>query len=443
MKKSILLTMFSVLTVLAFLSCSKNDEEPFTPPSEGVETYSAVSISFPERMNLRVEDPDAANSVESTVTSVGVYIIDDLTGFMHKGLFNNTQFTKAGDVYTLTSAVKTTTGNKSIYVVLNPTLEIQDAIDLQKAGAFGDGTINGTADITFVTATDVVMASVTAKSVTLTQKSEVEAVASPLDITVQRNTAKIAVKKKTATIPVVGGSVADLQFATIVEAKKSYLIQQGGNTYETVKTPAQNIDNLTPDNEYFTKLAAPTDWKDINEYSVANKNLDGYYALENVNATKLVGNTTAAIVKAQFTPSDNSVVMAYASDGTRTMGSITPGTSFYVKKSDYTYWSETAYQNALDNEFTADHFSKLYENGTGYYRIWVQDAENKKGVLRNNFYILNINKITGPGLPYVPGVDPDDETNPEDPNLPIDEDTYISVEVTVLPWNVETSDHEI
>lgn len=444
MKKIFFPVMVLFLVTATFFSCSKDGVEdvPLVNEKE-TETYSAVSILFPNTLTLRSADPDAANIGESAVTSVGVFVVDNFSGFIHKGIFNSSQFTPVGDAYKLTSAVKTTTGDKSIYVVLNPTSTILDAIDLQKAGAFGDGTINGTADMVFVTSTDVVMTSIEAKAATLSVKTEAEALAAPLSITVQRNTSKIAVKKKTATIPVVGGSVDNLQFATIVEAKKSYLIQQGGSTYETVKTPAQDINNLIADNEYFTKLVAPTSWKDINEHSALNKDLAGYYALENVNTTKLAGNTTAAIIKAQFTPSANSVVTDYATDGTRTMGTITPGTSFYVKKSDYTYWSQEAYNKALANGFTADHFSKLYENGIGYYRIWVQDANNNKGVLRNNYYILSVNKISGPGLPYVPGVDPDDNTNPGDPNLPIDEDTYISAEVTVLPWNVETSDHEI
>ncbi|MDR2919964.1 MAG: Mfa1 family fimbria major subunit [Tannerella sp.] len=435
--------MVLIFATLTVVSCSK-DEVVDAPSVNDTDTYSAVSISFPKTLTLRNADPDAANTMESTVNTIGVYIIDEFNGFMHKGVFGSTDFTQVSDdMYRLTSAVKTTTGNKSVYVVLNPTAELQDAIELQKGGIFGDNPFNGTAEPTFVSASDIVMASVAGKTTTLSIQTATEALDAPLAISVQRNTAKVAVKKKATTIPVVGGSINYPEFALVVEAKKSYLIQQGGNTYETVKTPAQNIDNLLPENDYFTKLATPYDWKSINENTVPNNNLDGYYALENVNTKKLAGNTTAAIIKVQFTPAANSVVIDYAPDGTRTMGSIGSGTSFYVKKSDNTFWDESAFQDAIANNFTPEHFSKLYEDGICYYRIWVQDANNQKGVLRNNFYVFNINKITGPGLPYVPGVNPDDITNPEDPNLPIDEDTNISVEVIVLPWNVENSDHEI
>ena len=90
---------------------------------------------------------------------------------------------------------------------------------------------------------------------------------------------------------------------------------------------------------------------------------------------------------------------------------------------------------------------KTYKNGESYYiaRIkhfgddltpWNAGEEtygtnNEKylgryGVLRNNWYDLTINKISGPGYPDVPEVDP---------KSPDDEDTkYINVEVKILDW---------
>lgn len=90
---------------------------------------------------------------------------------------------------------------------------------------------------------------------------------------------------------------------------------------------------------------------------------------------------------------------------------------------------------------------KTYKNGESYYiaRIkhfgddltpWNEGnatyGENnlnwlgRYGVLRNNWYDLTINKISGPGYPDVPEVKPTD---------PDDEDTkYISVSVKILSW---------
>lgn len=90
---------------------------------------------------------------------------------------------------------------------------------------------------------------------------------------------------------------------------------------------------------------------------------------------------------------------------------------------------------------------KTYKNGESYYiaRIkhfgddltpWKEgdktyDSNNQNwlgryGVLRNNWYDLTINKISGPGYPDVPEVKPD---------TPDDEDTkYINVSVKILDW---------
>lgn len=90
---------------------------------------------------------------------------------------------------------------------------------------------------------------------------------------------------------------------------------------------------------------------------------------------------------------------------------------------------------------------KTYKNGESYYiaRIkhfgddltpWVAGNDNyggnnlnwlgRYGVLRNNWYDLTIEKISGPGYPDVPEVKPGD---------PDDEDTkYINVSVKILDW---------
>ena len=90
---------------------------------------------------------------------------------------------------------------------------------------------------------------------------------------------------------------------------------------------------------------------------------------------------------------------------------------------------------------------KTYKNGESYYiaRIkhfgdeltpWTAGNETyggknlewlgRYGVLRNNWYDLTINKISGPGYPDVPEVKPTD---------PDDEDTkYINVSVKILDW---------
>ena len=105
---------------------------------------------------------------------------------------------------------------------------------------------------------------------------------------------------------------------------------------------------------------------------------------------------------------------------------------------------------------------KTYENGECYYiaRIkhfngltpWnpgdktykdplLSDADNnakflgRYGVLRNNWYDLTVSKVSAPGYPDVPAVNPD---------VPDDEDTkYINVEVKILDWAKRTQEIEL
>lgn len=90
---------------------------------------------------------------------------------------------------------------------------------------------------------------------------------------------------------------------------------------------------------------------------------------------------------------------------------------------------------------------KTYKNGESYYIARIKHfgddltpwnagevtygTDNDKylgryGVLRNNWYDLTINKISGPGYPDVPEVKP---TDPDDEN-----DKYINVSVKILDW---------
>lgn len=97
---------------------------------------------------------------------------------------------------------------------------------------------------------------------------------------------------------------------------------------------------------------------------------------------------------------------------------------------------------------------KTYKNGECYYiaRIkhfneltpWASGqaygSDNEKylgryGVLRNNWYELTVSKVSAPGYPDVPVVDP---------TTPDDEDTkYINVEVKILDWAKRTQQVEL
>lgn len=57
------------------------------------------------------------------------------------------------------------------------------------------------------------------------------------------------------------------------------------------------------------------------------------------------------------------------------------------------------------------------------------------GVLRNNWYELSVNKVTGLGYPDVPEVKP---TDPDDEN-----EQYINVAVKILDWAKRSQNVEL
>lgn len=105
---------------------------------------------------------------------------------------------------------------------------------------------------------------------------------------------------------------------------------------------------------------------------------------------------------------------------------------------------------------------RVYKNGVSYYGVRIQhfgDTYTKLegtgvssaseynsqqhlgryGVVRNNWYVINIADITGPGRPTSPDpTDPDDPDNP-DPDDPVD-NMWIKCNINILSWAKRTQD---
>lgn len=74
------------------------------------------------------------------------------------------------------------------------------------------------------------------------------------------------------------------------------------------------------------------------------------------------------------------------------------------------------------------HFNELtpWKAGDAAYADNNINWLGRYGVLRNNWYELTVNSVSGPGYPDIPKVNP---TDPDDVN-----DQYINVEVKILSW---------
>lgn len=99
---------------------------------------------------------------------------------------------------------------------------------------------------------------------------------------------------------------------------------------------------------------------------------------------------------------------ATTTDAAVGLSTFESGVSYYVAR--VKHFNELTPWNAGDKTY-----DKNNANWLGRY-----------GVLRNNWYELSVNSVSGPGYPDVPKVNP---TDPDDVN-----DQYINVEVKILKW---------
>lgn len=163
------------------------------------------------------------------------------------------------------------------------------------------------------------------------------------------------------------------------------------------------------------------------------------------------GNTAYVLVRARFVPK----TMA---DGT----TYTEGSDFYLGANGLFYSTVANAHNPATGGIVGQTVAR-YVKGKVLYYAWVNPDKVpgwlNSPVLRNNIYHIHITGFKNIGVnwnPLVPNDDPNTPTddiynpdpkpeNPDEPNNPIDPEdpltipeTWMSVDMTVLPWNVHS-----
>lgn len=261
---------------------------------------------------------------------------------------------------------------------------------------------------------------------------------------------------------------------------------------------SMDLSDLTKCDEQFTLAAAdgsPVTWKNGSGSDNPLYCLENTFDIDNMKQ----GQTTRVVFKAKYTPKDIPADETFYKIGNNTTllkdaelvttvdnaaTSVLPGCtvdytrlktagSHVITLADVKYGTpsavleaETIYGTKKGKDIVAEINAKLglndgvgintYLNGVTYYIARIKhfgddltpwnagDAryggDNEKwlgryGVLRNNWYDLTVNSISGPGYPDVPEVKPTD---------PDDEDTkYISVSVKILDWAKRSQNVEL
>lgn len=198
------------------------------------------------------------------------------------------------------------------------------------------------------------------------------------------------------------------------------------------------------------------------------------YCLENTmdaEAQKL-GFTTKVVVKAQYTPKGIGANNSYFSwkgnyytlEGLQkayketTGGGLKTDLPIFLKKAGIVEEGVLDIDKAIE-ELTTSNFNektgiigrfcavRYYHSSVCYYDVLIRHdqaittkmALGRYGVVRNNWYHLELQSVSGPGTPWIPDPSDPDPTNPTPPDTDDDEaDAYLSVQITINPWTFWT-----
>lgn len=444
------------LTGLTLAACSNDDVVDNGTPVTGEETWAAFTIQLPKTTETRAADPNATTA-ETVVKKVAVYVMDAAGFIATSGVVDVADYgTVDGATNTIKAtkvAVKTSAGEKKIWVVLNPT----DAMHTQITGTVGLGGMQTamTTAVTgmtggyqyatetvadakgFVMANKEILTKTLAANISLADalnSGNTDDAKNHFSVSVERAVAKVAAVAKA------GGIENKLPLIGTFSDYKYYVRQVNPATYiarwtdKTKQPGGYNI--LTPGNDddgtnipWGNTAMAGNDALDINSNGTANNALNGIYVLENSMLDPMQQNATYMVIQTKWTPKK-----VYQADGV-TEGTLNADGDFWFKDKKY-YMEAPAGLSAVEAD------KVKWAKGICYYRTYLYDKYTNNmpaaggaryyDVVRNTCYNVTINSTMAPGsnTDTPPGPGPD----------PIEEDTWVSVNVDILPWTFSKMD---
>ena len=319
--------------------------------------------------------------------------------------------------------------------------------------------------------------------------AKVSAKASPTELKIDRLAAKVTVSVNETGVTVPTGAhfafqgwdlnitnksvrlYTDLVSYTNATTGAAKGVYRKDNNYTVAEQPS-TADGMKAAFNYLTNGAA-ADASGLSAVDKAAKT--DLYCLENTMAAdaQKLGYTTKAVVKAKYTPAGISSGTSYffwngaffTLDGIKAAYlEHADGTGLKVDLPEFLHkagkiMSDAVFGGTQDEKNTAvaalkaDDFNatsgivgrycavRYYHQSVCYYDVLIRHDQNvtgkmalgKYGVVRNNWYGLQINSVSNPGTPWIP-----DPTDPEDPTKPDtnddENDFYLSVKITVNPW---------
>lgn len=492
--KTTLLTLLT-LCLQCFVSCSKDWAE-LSGDTANESGWISFNINLPAGLGNNVPAPAstraAANSVangnqgDTYVGNAG----DNGINYLIVGLYNaQGQCVHGFYVYPndviggsfqrnplQVKAKEVKQGNYTVFAAANPTTELQNLIDHRRplselTSAASNQTINRLASRQIVMMCSQELVPVIASRIRSTRPAAEEV---PVLITLERAVAKVFVSPKenqTVSAPNAAGGTAQMGkfYLTGLNTQMYFLrkpapaIKTNGTVNsdavlyaEDDKTPQINRYSSDPNMESLSGAAlnAQLSFNKSEESTGGWDDDKGIFVPENtVNADNQKNSQlTHVVVKFKYIPKQlpantttwayyKGVYMDYATLETK-FRAAREANSTDESMDMPSGWKATVtelYNNSVKVNPTAPPFDryglKFYQGGMSYYLIPIRhftDAQQPKlnaygryGVVRNHLYKINITSVLAPGSPEIPSID----DTPAD-LMP----TYISSNITVLPW---------
>ncbi|MCC8019795.1 MAG: Mfa1 family fimbria major subunit [Rikenellaceae bacterium] len=457
------LSILTLLAVVTFTACSKN--KTGRDGVEGVPTYVNFYIALPGVATRALPEDyneDGRYDGNDYVQTLDIYM-RSADGTIEAKRFTGTDISSDGSYVAPSQPFRTTSGYKTVYIVLNDPDDLRTTITSEEQLVSTDNLAR-----TYTNSNGVVY-----DMITMTGKSD-EIYIDPdipvQDVSLGTNTIEISVERVAAKVIVTTNASPNLydEDGTLLGtvSNVTYSVAQGTNQIYWIAQPdyvSYAYDYVPVLGDYYGVADQYYDYSDLSTPSAVQilptasdgyKALQGKYVFENTHAYGSTnsttdyrkGNTAYVLVRAHFTPTASAIA-----DG----GTLTNGT-FYVGQTDgLIYSSKAAAQAAVTNQKVA-----VYTGGKMLNYAWLNpddiDEPLNSPVVRNNIYHINITGYSRLGYNWNPLYPEDPDTNnpsnpdpkpgntdePDSPIDPIDpltpEETYMSVEVTVQDWWVHS-----
>ncbi len=447
---------FVALAVVGLAACNKNDSNDPGQKSNGEDTKISLSLSIASSGTKTYapggDDYDDNATVDDIyMRTVDIFIYDNVSPFAltHKHLNANDDFETINGARRLKNGTEldAKTGEKLIYVGVNLPASYVTQIKATQGLTSLEGVFstlqlyNGGLDVLNTNGmamfSDVGVVAELAKN-----ELGVVPTTNKISLTLTRLLAKVTVdgtpdfnNRMTAMqlignlMPVVGGSidVGTLKYSLNQVNEKTYLKENKVFDWEI-------------NNAFFTK-----------PYFTQPLNSIPKYVSENLAENDLI-KLTYAVVEARFVPEvfeDGAAGSAYS-----------PGANFYTitdpSNGSIKYYKDPVKAKA---DFASDKEFRVYKNGRCYYHVYL-NPENDHKVVRNEYYQVKISNIRGIGKSSLQTIRQYDGNwyNPEliDPEENVPNTLYsinqpqpaatnanIQATVTIVPWTIVASEHEL